>query len=480
MNFISKKPVPFWLITIAVLTGLCLPVLIQDGMFMDALLYTSVSHNLSQGIGTFWFPQFSYHNVAAMASFHEQPPLVFGIQSLFFSVFGSSMYVERFYTLVTLIVTAILIVLLWKEIFRENEIVKKYGWLPVLLWITIPVCFWSYSNNIHENTMGIFTFLSVYFVLRAYSRGKNTLLLIILAGISVFLATFSKGIPGLFPVTVPFLYWLFIRKHGFLKAVFHSAIIVFIPAIIYGILILFPEPRESLSLHFIERALQRINEVPTVDYRAYILVRLLMELAGQIVFVLIFLFIFRFRKSETKGNVQWNYALFFISAGIAGSLPLMLTMVQKGFYFVPSLPFFAIGLSIIAIPALSELIERINVRKTYYSILLISGIVLMTLALSLTVFNAGKASRDREMIHDVHLIGKVVPAKSIVSIPYEIWNEWSLQCYLIRHYNISMDMNSDMEFYLIDKSMPFKKDSIYGKLDIGLEKYDLYRLRDQQ
>jgi 4-amino-4-deoxy-L-arabinose transferase-like glycosyltransferase len=104
----------FWLIAFAAMIGLTLPTLIQDGMFMDAMLYTSVSHNLSMGIGTFWFPEFSVHNVGGLSSFHEQPPLVFGIQSLFYTVLGDSMYVERFYTFLTMVITAFLINLVWK------------------------------------------------------------------------------------------------------------------------------------------------------------------------------------------------------------------------------------------------------------------------------------------------------------------------------------------------------------------------------
>ena len=92
-----KRNLPFWLLTFSVLIVLTLPNLIKGGMFMDAMLYTSVSHNLSMGIGTFWFPQFSVRNIANLPSFHEQPPLVFGIQALFYKLLGDSMYVERLY-----------------------------------------------------------------------------------------------------------------------------------------------------------------------------------------------------------------------------------------------------------------------------------------------------------------------------------------------------------------------------------------------
>ena len=109
-KYSSWKDLPFWLFTIGIMFLLTLPTLIQDGMFLDGILYTSVSHNLSQGIGTFWFPVASPSwQMAGSVFFHEHPPLVFGIQSMFFKVFGDSMYVERFYIFLTMCITALLI-----------------------------------------------------------------------------------------------------------------------------------------------------------------------------------------------------------------------------------------------------------------------------------------------------------------------------------------------------------------------------------
>ncbi len=62
--------------------------------------------------------------MAGLASFHEQPPLVFGIQALFFKLLGNSMYVERFYTFLTACITALLIVVFWKMIFK-NDVKQK-------------------------------------------------------------------------------------------------------------------------------------------------------------------------------------------------------------------------------------------------------------------------------------------------------------------------------------------------------------------
>ena len=118
----KKYFLPFWIFAISVAFALTLPTLIKDGMFMDAMLYTSVSHNMSHGMGSFWFPYFDEHNVAGLTSFHEQPPLVFTIQSFFFRLFGDSRFVERFYVVFCMICNIILMSMLWKSIFKKEEI----------------------------------------------------------------------------------------------------------------------------------------------------------------------------------------------------------------------------------------------------------------------------------------------------------------------------------------------------------------------
>src|SRR3974390_1549393 len=101
-----NKQFPFWVFTISVLIALVVPVLIKDGMFMDGMLYTCVAKNLSQGIGSFWLPRFSE---TLHPLFDQQPPLGFGIMAVFFKLFGTSIYVERFYSFVTLCLGAFLI-----------------------------------------------------------------------------------------------------------------------------------------------------------------------------------------------------------------------------------------------------------------------------------------------------------------------------------------------------------------------------------
>ena len=470
-----NRQTPFWLIAISVLIVLTLPTLIQDGMFMDAMLYTSVSHNLSMGIGTFWFPQFSIHNVAGLPSFHEQPPLVFGIQSLFFKLFGDSMYVERFYTFLTMCITAVLIILLWKNIFRNHDGFKKLAWLPLIFWISIPVCFWSFSNNMHENTMSIFTLSAVLIIYKSFRAGTFQIILWIFSGVFIFLATLSKGLPGFFPITVPFLFWLTIKKNTFSNTFLQTLIITLVPFIIFTILFFIPESRESLSTYLFTRALHRINEVPTVNNRFYILFRLFMELLPQLSLVVFIFIISKVKQIKSYFSEQIRESIFFISIGLSASTPLMLTLVQKGFYFVPSLPFFAIGLSILIAPIILNLTERIDTHNKNFKMFLLLSLFMLIGTSTFALLQKGKVSRNKELLHDIYLIGTVVPRQSTVSIPAGMWNDWDLQCYLMRYFNISLETNYQNNYCIIDKTIQTDTLTDYKRIDIKTLQYDLYK-----
>lgn len=471
---ISKQQLPFWLITIAVMIGLTLPILVKDGMFMDAMLYASVSHNLSQGIGTFWFPQFSLRNMAGLSSFHEQPPLVFGIQALFYKILGNSMYTERIYTFITMCITAWLINLLWKETCRDEKI-KQMGWLPILMWITMPVCFWSYAGDMQENTMGIFTLAAGIWAFRALKSEQLKVLQYLYSGLFIFLATFSKGVPGLFVVTMPCMYWLATRKIGLGRMVAATALILIVPVLLYGVLLLFPDSRESLSVYFFKRLLGRINDEPTVSSRFEILGHVFTEMLPQLGLIVVLFLITGMKK--VKSLFQPNdkqMILFFTLVGFSGTLPLMLTLVQKDFYMLPAFPFFAIAFGIVIAAMFAKPILEFDTQSRGYKILKTISFIAIPIVLVISLAQIGKTTRNKEMLHDVYVIGNTVPRLSAITIPHSIWEEWDLQCYLIRYFNISVDPDKNYQYYLLDCQLHDAAPAGYKKLDLKLDRYMLY------
>ena len=473
---ITNRYLPFWIFSLSIGFGLILPRLIQEGMWQDGMLYSGVAHNLSVGYGTFWFPQYSTLNVFGLHSFHEHPPLVFGIEALFFKVLGDSIYVERFYTFFTLIISIILINQIWKIIFFKDANVAALGWLPVLLWLIIPICYWNFQNNMQENTMDVFLFGSVLLSLHAIQSPKHKILLWILSGFSIVLATLCKGIPGFFPITLPFLYWLSTRKISFKESIFYSIILILVPVASYCILILIPESRESLSLYFFQRVLNRIQYLPSTTNRLNILWSLFTQLLPPLIFVIIVQILFRIRESPPPSKFS-KLSLVFILLGVAGSAPLALTFCQRDYYLVPSLSYFAIGLAILIAPEVADFIHSINVGNVKFKLFRFFSIIFFLSVFIFTQTQIGEASHDKELIHDVKEIGKIVPKFSTLTVPPQMYDQYDfvLQGYLVRYCNISIDPNKKYKYYLIEKDIKADIPSIYKKVNTLMTKYDLYK-----
>ncbi|MFA7410019.1 MAG: glycosyltransferase family 39 protein, partial [Bacteroidales bacterium] len=232
----------FWLLTALAFAGLLLPFLFHDGMFLDGLTYASISRNMSEGIGSLWKP---HYTATLYPSFYEHPPLVFGIQSLFFRVLGDGIMTERLYSLSTALMTVWGIVAIWKLFSRDTRL-ANYSWLPVLLWIMTPVVFWSYRNNMLENTLTPFTLFAIWFLCKATLTGRYWWLLP--ASLLIFASFLSKGPVGLFPlVTIP-VYALSVKKIFDLKDLSFSTLAILLP--IFFLLILFwvaPDAKISLQ-----------------------------------------------------------------------------------------------------------------------------------------------------------------------------------------------------------------------------------------
>jgi 4-amino-4-deoxy-L-arabinose transferase-like glycosyltransferase len=480
----SFKQLPFWLITIAVLIGLPGVTLIQDGMFMDAMLYTSVAHNEAQGIGTFWFPQFGNQlNVAGANSFHEQPPLAFAIQSVFFRIFGDSMYVERFYVFLTTCIIAFLIHLLWRRIFKSREELRRMSWLPIFIWITVPTVFWGASNNVNENTMGIFTLSAALVAFIGLQKKEGTAIgHWILSGILIFLATMSKGFPGFFPLCTPILYWLVTRKVSFRKAFVATLIMTLLPLLVYVILFQVSPSKESLSIYLFKRALQRINEDPTTSNRFMSMESLFMDLIPAMGILLICFLIARWKKVKYSAVVDKRMIVFFMLLGLAGSAPLMLTMVQKAFYLLPCFPFFGIGFGLILAPWVLHLQSDMDRTAKGFKIFKGISIFLLIVAIAAVAAMKGKTGRDQDILHDIRIVSQIVPAHSGVTVTHRsISSDWELQCYLMRYYNISNDFKPEEpnKYILLEKSeQPDMDLSDYAKMDLPLERYDMYQRKN--
>ena len=68
----DKKHVLFYILVSAIILGIVAPNLFSDGMILDGLFYATISKNLANGLGSFWYPHLTN---TLMPQFHE--PILF-------------------------------------------------------------------------------------------------------------------------------------------------------------------------------------------------------------------------------------------------------------------------------------------------------------------------------------------------------------------------------------------------------------------
>jgi hypothetical protein len=447
--FKNNKALPFWLLTFSVILVLIVSQLIQDGMFMDGLLYTCAGKNLADGLGSFWNPHVSK---TIMYSFHEQPPLYFGLLASFFKIFGGSMYTERLFCFTFFIGTAIYIHKLWRKIYSGSEM-SSLSWLPILFWVTIPSCFWAYTNHVEEIVMAFFALAATYHIFIALHEDENPIYNLVVAGIMIFLSSLTKGAQGLFPVIGAGAYWLISKKLSFGKTLFYSGILIGIPAFIYCLLLAMdPEVYASYHTYFNIRYVRVFNGAEsTTDNHFDIIEQLFMQLLPVLAFTFLVVILRRNKGINEKINSQNQRGIFLwiLMIGLAGSLPLAITLVQRSFYLVTSLPYFAIAIAMIIAPYLNFQLEKMSSATKSFRIFKIIGIVFFTGALVFTATRIGKCKRDEALLSDVYAFGKIIPHGDITGIPQEMMNDWSTRYYLLRYFYINLDTKGKSDHYFI-------------------------------
>jgi hypothetical protein len=424
---------PFRWITAAVFLGLTTIALVQRGMFMDGLLYVTVAHNQALGFGTFWEPRFSQEGFAGLPTFHEHPPLAFGMESLWFRVFGSGFWVEGLYSLCMAAATAWLLVLLWRSLWGTDRRLAALGWLPVLLWIIVPQVHWCAQNNMQENTMAVFTVAAVLMAVRTDRGTLHPAAGLALAGVFTFLAALVKGVPGLFPVCAPFL--LAVVRGELWKGLWRSTLVTAIVVGLFALLMLWPEARQSLLTYAEGRLLHRIGMDPTVDTRWRIIPQFVEAMLGPLLLMLLARAATRRRRGADRSTGRQS-ATAMLLIGLCGVLPLTLTLVQKSFYMVAALPLVSTAIACMAAPSVAHLLERTSQGLRRGLLFAGRSAVLGVLVGCAVLF--GKPSRDADLLRDVDILGQELPSNALVGVGPDLWEEWNLQSYLIRFHGVSV------------------------------------------
>jgi len=441
-------------------------------MFLDGVTYAAISNNLSQGYGEIFRP---HYTKTLYPIFYEHPPLVFIVQSVFFELLGDSYMTEKVFSFMTAILTAWAIVKCWTLLSGDVH-VERAGWLPVLLWLSIPLVSWSYKNNILENSLSVFSTFAVFFILKSILRKKYIYL--IPGSCLIMMAFLSKGFVGLFPLAVPLVYWL---VYGFSGRLVKTAIYLYL---ISAFLLLtslwsFPDLRLNLENYIMQQVMPSLSgsrEI-TTDSRFNIIFQLIPELVIPLILGGLLLLLSN-KQLKFSTFVYSRQFWLFLLIGLTASLPIMISMKQRKFYLLPSLPFYALAIGYLTAPFLADLKNRLSNRVNDWIKRL--AIIVLATTLLLSYIQFGEYSRNKEQMNDVLVLSDFLREGSVVGTTQENWENWSLVANLCRFGYLSLEINNDHRYFLAKKDhIPEKIPPKYDPVKLALVKYTLYEKKSE-
>ncbi len=417
-----------------------LPNFFSHGIFMDGNIYASLSRNLAEGLGSFWDPMLTQ---TFRAEFHDHPPLAFGLQSIFFWVLGDHFWVERLYSLFALAGHLWVIRAFWKDIFPGR---KSSLWLVFLFYALVPTITWSFTNNMLENTMALFSALAVLILFK--TRKKFNVLATILAAFFVVCAFYTKGPVSMFPLAVPFFLWLCFREIAFFKMALQTTLFIVFSLGIFAVFYYgSDQAAESWNIYFNKQVVGTITaENPSYGVRrTFILERLLLELIIPLIIALCYVVYAKMKKQ--KRNKKTSTVWFFVLVGLSAILPIMVSPKQWGFYTVPSILYFVIALGIIVLELKDK--GRPILPFKYFKTIRISSLIAFFGVLIFSILNFGNLSRDKGKLGGIMEICEMLPEESVLSADPRFSKDWNLITYFVRYNHIALDFKDlDREYFL--------------------------------
>jgi hypothetical protein len=423
------------------------PMLLLRGMSLDGVVYATISRNLAVGLGDAWHLIYT----ATEREFCDSPPLALVLQSGFFRLLGDHWWVERLYSVATLLPTGCLIVLIWRQLLAFWPRLLTYAWLPMLLWVSMPAWPWIYRNNLLENTLGIFTALAVYASLRAMANTRWWAVWTVLAAASIVAAVLTKGPVGLFPAVTPSVIWLTLRQQTAGRSLVVQLTLLGCLAALTAWVLADPVRHEFLSEYFqkqIVSSLQGRRETVSspLGQGALLWTLVVQDLLPGAAMAAACVVWARGRRMETAADGLGPAGWFCLLTAASASIPIMISPKQSAYYAAPSWPFYTMALALWCLPAVDAILRRAAQRAgwnraTWWT--RFAALTTMGLVVGLSPCWAGRYHRDRSLGQDVEEIARVVEPHATIAIPQSMEHEWSLQAYLFRWHYISLEVTEE-------------------------------------
>lgn len=467
--------------------AICLEVLVtlvQQSMFFDGGIYASLARNLAEGRGSMWAPHFTE---TLFPVFAEHPPLMIWLQAIGFGVFGDTIAVEKGFSLITYVLSAILLFHVWMRLNRDDLSMQRAFPLALLLVLVSGRVNWAFANGMLENLVTVFSLAAVLLLLIAYERPSDLsisrrLVIMVTVGLAVSMSLLTKGPVGLFPLAAPAIYWLFFRRPSLWAVAIDSLMILAVITLFMLILYSFDAPREAVDRYLEIQLFSSLNgQRGQNGGGSWNVIRKLLIANGYSLAVVAVAAVAAWRfglgvSSEALQRQRWQRAAFLIIVGLSASLPLGLSPRVSNFYLTPSLPFFASGFCILAAPVVMHALSRMTDRAS--RVLWSGSLVALCIAMVVVSVNFGKPGEDARTIEQVTAIKNAacmekVDCRPSISACKTAWQDTALHTYMQRLYKISIAQAGDVQSELMIADETCEVPSGFGATNVDISPYVL-------
>ena len=447
--------------------------LMRIGIHGDGLEYATVAMNMADGMGTFWKPYLDDH---VHPVFHEHPPLVFWIQSIFFRIFGDGLYLESFYGALVGPVILLCMALFWRRVRGDFQLSPAGSWWPVLLMVSLPIYTYLMQTNRLTCTYTVLAILPTYASYCSMSGERHMILFSLLSGVLIYLGFIAKGPVAFFTFAVPAIAWIA------LKAKFSRAVVSTLLALgafalaLAATFYFFPESRDFWKGFWQAQVVASLKSQRAAgDTHWHLIERWAAEMAVPVGVAVFFMILTRTSWRDVRGNRQ---ALFFLLIGLASSLPFLISTRQHVRYIFQSFPFYVLSLAF-ATDSIAAGVESVLSRRPRLRIA--AGVIAMVfflVAFISMLYGKDSIRKDRKPFYeDIYMQKMQLPARTTISTcPGDlILNDW-LFADMMRVYKVSLTPRMDKEYVLIAKDSGCSVPAGYQRINREpTHKYILYQ-----
>ncbi len=495
------------IIVISIFTLLLIPRLFGDSIPRAGLENGIVASRLVPGETGFW----DLTNDAAFAELDEisYMPLGYWMESVAMHIVGDSIHFDVWYSFFLFLVGAVVMFFIWINLGNGAH----SFWVPLLLYMAVPLHLRSATANYIEMPVTIFLMLSSLLYVRGFSktlrytghgehaemrrlsdptrhysfgRGFN----MFFVGLLLSLAFMVNGMSVLFPLLLPVLMWCMDpNRKGNWRPFVDLGIIM--GAIILFCLILClidPGMLEGIRSYWVSRRTGALSQSRSVASHFYCFYQTLVQLLMPMVVSMLVLIPVMLEHKLKKYALYWKYQdeltnteMRLITVGHAcmitgflGLVPIAFSLRQYDYYTLPSLPYFILGLSCYVVQS-SELM-LFKLTKLGRTLLSIMGFVLPVVAILMFLNSAFSSREEGTAVSELHRMLPYLEQNEAVGVAQSVMPNSVEALHMRRHKNIVLtpDVYSRHLLLKFDEYYRLHRKNDYVEVELGNNIYHLY------